>query len=117
MDSAARYRPAGHPSVRSVSSPDLDHLELHPGRAQEQIALALVEAEVGDAELLQRPVRPPAAERQCRRLPARDRDLRAGGHVLEQRGEHVEAGRIADQMEIVEHEHQRAPGPASARPT
>ena len=53
-------------------------------------------------------MRPPAGKRQRRRLPARDRDLRAGRDVLEQRREHVQTGRIGDGVQIVEHQHQRA---------
>ena len=51
--------------------------------------------------------RPPASERERRLLPARDRDLRARREVADQRREHVQARRVGDGVEIVEHQHQR----------
>jgi hypothetical protein len=50
----------------------------------------------------------PPRERQRRRFSTRDGDLRAGRNVLEQRREHVQTGRIAHRVQIVEHEHQWA---------
>ena len=82
-DSAARYRPDGQPSVRSVSSESLGRVELDADRLQQQPGLLLVQSEVRDADLLHPPLRPPAGKRQCRRLAARDRDLRAVRNVLE----------------------------------
>ena len=43
-----------------------------------------------DADLLDMPVRPPAGKRQCRLLPAGDRDLRAGRNVLDEFRDHVQ---------------------------
>ena len=53
-------------------------------------------------------MRPPAAERQRWIFPARHRDLRARGNVLDQRREHVETSRTGDGVQVVEHQHQRA---------
>ena len=108
IDSAARYRPAGQPSVRSVSSESSLGVELDSRRLQQQLGLLLVQPEVRHADLVHQSLRPPAGERQRRLLPARDRDLRAGRDVLEQRREHVQAGRVGDGVQIVEHQHQRA---------
>ncbi len=106
-DSAARYRPAGQPSVRSVSSASSLASSSTPA-ASSSSRLPLVQPEVRHADLVHQSLRPPAGERQRRLLPARDRDLRAGRDVLEQRREHVQTGRIGDGVQIVEHQHQRA---------
>ena len=52
------------------------------------------------------PVRPPAGKRQCRLLPAGNRDLRAGRNVLDEFRDHIETRPIVDEVQIVEHEHQ-----------
>ena len=108
IDSAARYRPAGQPSVRAVSSESFARVELDSGGFQQQLGLLLVQPEVRHADLVHRSLRAPAGKRQRRLFPARDRDLRAGRDVLEQRREHVQTGRIGDGMQIVEHQHERA---------
>ena len=108
IDSAARYRPAGQPSVRSVSSDSSLGFELDTCRLQQQPGLALVQPEVRHADLVHTALRPPAGKRQRRRFPARDRDLRAGREVLDQRREHVQTGQAGDRVQIVEHQHQRA---------
>ena len=106
-DSAARYRPAGQPSVArsarrrslaSSSTPAASSSTRPPARPA-----------AGPPRRSPAPaLRPPAGERQRRLFPARDRDLRPGRNVLEQRREHVQTGRIGDGVEIVEHQHQRA---------
>ena len=108
IDSAARYRPAGQPSVCSVSSESSRRVQRDAGRFEQQLGLSLVQPEVRHADLMHQAMRPPAAERQRWILPARDRDLRAGGNVLDQRREHVETGRTGDGVQVVEHQHQRA---------
>ena len=108
IDSAARYRPAGQPSVRSVSSASSLASSSTPAASSSSLGLSLVQPEVRHADLVHQAVRPPAGERQRRVFPARDRDLRAGGNVLEQRRKHVQTGRIGDGVQVVEHQHQRA---------
>ena len=60
IDSAARYRPAGQPSVRSVSSESSRRVELDSGRLQQQPGLPLVQPEVRHADLVH-PARAPAS--------------------------------------------------------
>ena len=97
-------------------------VELDPRAPEQRDRLPLVEAEVVHADLVQAPLRPPAGEGQGRLLPARDGDLRARRHVLTQGGEHVEAFRVRDGVQVVEHQHQgmleggqRAPETRDAR--
>ena len=117
---ARRARPAGlHRQRREVQAGgpafrllgqlgELGRVQLDAGRFEQQLGLSLVQPEVRHADLLHQAMRPPAAERQRWILPARDRDLRAGGNVLDQRREHVETGRTGDGVQVVEHQHQRA---------
>ncbi len=100
---------AGRPALRPLGQlGELARVELDSGGSQQQLGLLLVEPEVRHADLVHPSLRPPAGKRQRRLLPARDRDLRAGRNVLEQRREHVQTGRIGDSVQIVEHQHQRA---------
>ena len=74
---------AGRPALRPLGQlGELARVELDAGRLQQQLGLPLVEPEVGHADLVHQPLRPPAGERQRRLFPARDRDLRAGRNVL-----------------------------------
>ena len=115
IESAARYRPAGQPSVRSVSSESSLGVELDAGRFSSSSASCSSSRRSATPISCSTAVRPPAGERQRGLLSARDRDLRAGRDVLEQRGEHVQAGRIGDGVQIVEHEHQRVARAPPAR--
>ena len=100
---------AGGPALRPFGQlGELARFELDSGRIQQQRGLLLVQPEVRHADLVHQPMRAPARERQRRLLPARDRDLRSGRNVLEQRREDVQTGRVGDGVHIVEHEHQRA---------
>ena len=87
----------------------------NPGRVelgarlfQQHAGLALVEPEVGHADLVQPPQRPPPGQGQGRFFPARDGNLRSWRDVLAQRGEHVEAGQVPDSVQVIECQHQRA---------
>ena len=86
---------------------DLGRVERDARAAQQRGRLLLVEPEIGHADLVQPPLRPPAGEGQARLLPARGGDQRPRRNVLAQRGEHVEAGGVRDRVQVVEHEHQR----------
>ena len=108
IDSAARYRPAGQPSVRSVSSESSLASSSTPAASSSSPASCSSSRRSATPISSHQSLRPPAGERQRRLFPARDRDLRAGRNVLEQRREHVQTGRIGDGVQIVEHQHQRA---------
>ena len=84
----------------------LARIERDSCSSQQQRGLLLVKPEVRDADLLHMPVRPPAGKRQCRLLPASNRDLRAGRNVLDEFRDHVKTRPIVDEVQIVEHEHQ-----------
>ena len=98
------------PSLRPLGQlGDLALVELDSRSLQQQRRFPLVQPEVRHADLLHPSLRSPAGERQCRLRSARDRDLRAGGNVLAQLRQRVQAGRVVDDgMQIVEHEHERA---------
>ena len=61
---------------------DLGRVELDARAAQQRGRLLLVEPEIGHADLVQPPLRPPAGEGQGGLLPARDGDLRPRRNVL-----------------------------------
>ena len=117
---AARARPsglerqrrevqAGRPALRPLGQlGDRAPVELDARLFQEQPTLLLVQPELRDADLVHPSLRSPAGERQCGLLSARDRDLRPGRNVLDERREHVQTRGIGDEVKIVEHEHQSA---------
>ena len=84
------------PALRPVGQ--LGELARHPARPRPRpgagSASRSSRRSSAHADLLQVAVRPPAGDRQRRLLAARDRELRTGRHVPEQRGQHVEADGI-----------------------
>ena len=101
----------GGPAFRLLGQlGELARVQLDAGRFEQHLGLSLIQAEVRHADLVNQAMRPPAAERQRWIFPARDRDLRAGGNVLEQRREHVERGRTCRWRA-----GRRAPAPPGAR--
>ena len=90
---------AGRPAFRPLGQlGELARVELDARSFQQQLGLLLAQPEVSHADLLHPSLCPPAGERQRRLFPARDRDLRAGRNVLEERREHVQTGRIGDSV-------------------
>ena len=65
----------------------LTGVELDSRSFQQALGFSLVQPKVRHADLVHPPMGAPAGKRQVRGFPARDRDLRAVRHVLEQRGE------------------------------
>ena len=104
-----RHVQAGGPALRPLGQlGELARFELDPGGFQQQRGFQLVQPQISDADLVHQSMRAPARERQRQLLPARDRDLRSGRNVLEQRREDVQTGLVGDGVHVVEHEHQRA---------
>ena len=68
-ESAARYRPAGQPSVRSVSSDSSLGVELDSRGFQQLLGLPLVQPEVRHADLVHSPLGPPAWQAAVPALP------------------------------------------------
>ena len=91
----------------SVKSESSSLSSAHAGCVQQQLGLVLVKPEIRDTDLVHQSACPPAGERERGLLAARNRDLRAGREVPEQCRERVEARRVADGMQIVEHQHER----------
>ena len=108
IDSAARYRPAGQPSVRSVSSESSLASSSTPAASSSNPA---------SCSSSRRSATPISSTHPCARQRASGR---AGSSLLaiaicEPAGtysnsvrEHVQTGRIGDRVQIVEHQHQRA---------
>ena len=94
-DSAARYRPAGQPSVRSVSSATSAASSSTPAAAAAAPASPLVQTELGRADLVHRPCARQRASGSAGSSRLATAICDPAGHVLEQRGEHVEAGRLS----------------------
>ena len=113
---------ACRPAFRALGQVgELARIELDTCSSQQQSSFRLVEAEVRHLDLVDVPASSPACKRQSRLLPACNRDQRAGRDVLDELREHVQAGRIGKEVQIVEHEHQgmleRGQRPADARDT
>ena len=94
----------------------LGRVELDARRLKQQPCLSLVQSEVRHADLLHPSMSAPAGDRQCRRLSARNGDLRPGRNVLQQCRDDVETRRTGDRVQIVEHQHQRALEPGQRTP-
>ena len=108
---------AGRPTLRPLGQPrDLVRVELDPCSTEQQPRLLLVQAQVLDTHLVHPSLRPPAGQRQRRLLPTRDRNLRARRNVVEQLRQRVQTGPTGDSVQIVEHQHQRAPEPSKRSP-
>ena len=87
---------------------DLPRREVQPERAVEQRGrLGVAEAQLSHADLDELPARAQAPERQ-RRIGARgDRQVHRGRQVLEQEGERLVHPRVGDEVQVIEHEHER----------
>ena len=109
IDSAARYRPAGQPSVRSVSSESSLGVELDAGRLQQQPGLLLVQPQVRHADLVHA-ARAPASGPAAAPAPpcSRSRSASPAGRTRTAPPSDVQARRIGDGVQVVEHEHERA---------
>ena len=79
-------------------------------RTQEKLRLALAERECVRAELEQPPARAERRERERRRHPRRRDEHRPLGFVVDQGRDRLERFAGPEQVEVVEHEHDRAPG-------
>ena len=107
-DSAARYRPAGHPSVRSVSS------ESSLGSSCTPAAASSDSASRSSSRRSATPissVSPRARQRASGSAGSSRlvmRDLRARREEADQRRQDVQTRRIGDGVHIVEHQHQRS---------
>ena len=116
IDSAARYRPAGQPSVRSVSS------ETSLASSSTPAASSSSPASCSSSRRSATPISctgpapasgqaavpaPPCSRPRSASRPGRSRKLR----------EHVQTGRIGDSVQVVEHQHHGRSSAASAPPT
>jgi len=97
-------RPALDPAHDHV---DLARRELQPGRGQQRGALTFRHRQVLAAQLNQATTRPQPAEPQGRFHPARDRELRAGGHTPHERRDHCLGVRRFQPLQLVEDQQER----------
>ena len=102
------YRPAGQPSVRSVSARIGRVIEIDARVAQQRCRLVRAQAQIARADLQHAPLRPHPGQRQRRLFPARHHDPRSLGNVVDERGDGIHARRIAQEMQVVEHQYDRA---------
>ncbi len=104
-DSAARYSPAGHPSVLVTSACTEAKSSSSPAWRSRIDASAGIIARSWTRNFDQRPASPKATEGQWRLGPRADRDHRAGGDLLEQPLQPAAQGLGLGPVRVVEDEH------------
>ena len=113
-ESAARYRPAAQPSVRSFSASASALVTSAPAAVEERVRFGVVQGKRGGPELQQLAVGTKLREAQPGLGAPGEHQLRASRHVEEQRGKGVQAIVVLELVHVVEDEHERL-GPSGQR--
>ena len=110
LDRESRQVEACRPALRAPGQ--LHHVgvaQAGAGTAQEHAGLLAGHAQVVGADLEQRTVRAQARQRQLARSAGREHELRPLWNVLGKRGDGVEALLASQELQLVEHDHDRVP--------
>ena len=107
---APRASNAGQPCIPSTSWRTVERGEPGPAAGQQPRRLVLGHREVVGPEAEDHLLGEPARERERRRLAAGDDHPDARGELLDQRGQHLQRGRVLEPVRVVEDEQDRLGG-------
>ena len=95
---------------------DLVVRQVHSGRAQQLARLGFVHAQVVRPDLQRQALRPQRSQRERRPASRREGHLRPLRDVSRERRDGVEAGRVVEQMQIVQDQDEVLVHPRESRP-